>query len=60
MNDLIDGWSSPWRAFHKSVATAAPHAERKQDLTTEVSSWLGRARAAAETTRARPDPPTDH
>jgi hypothetical protein len=62
MNDVLDSWSSPWRAFHKSVAAAAPHAERRQEQeqTPGAGSWLSQARAAADTTRMRPDQTTDH
>ena len=60
MNDVLDGWSSPWRAFHKGLAMPAPHPEREQDQTPEAGSWLRRARTAAETTRMRPDQATDH
>jgi hypothetical protein len=60
MNDILDSWSSPWRAFHKGVTAAAPISDRKQDPSIDASSWLRRARAAAETTRKKPDPATDH
>jgi len=59
MNDALDSWSSPWRAFHKSPATAAPHEKCKQDQTLGASSWLGRARAAAQATRIRSQQATD-
>jgi hypothetical protein len=60
MNDVLDSWSSPWRAFHKSLAAGAPHAERKQDQTPGAGSWLSQARAAADTIRMRLDQTTDH
>jgi hypothetical protein len=60
MNDALDSWSSPWRAFHKSLATAAPQEKREQDQTLVANSWLGRARAAAETSRMRSDQAADH
>jgi hypothetical protein len=60
MNDVLDTWNSPWRAFHKGVAAAAPYSDRKQDPPIGASSWLRRARAATETTRVSPDQATDH
>jgi|HubBroStandDraft_2_1064218.scaffolds.fasta_scaffold09474_7 hypothetical protein len=60
MNDLLDSWSSPWRAFHKNLAAAAPFSDGKPDPSVGASSWLGRARGPAETTRARPDQAKDH
>jgi hypothetical protein len=58
MNDLLDGWSSPWRAFHRSLAAAVPLSDRKQDPLSGSNSWLGRARAA-EIPRLRPATATD-
>jgi hypothetical protein len=60
MNDILDSWSSPWRSFHKGLAEAAPLSDGKQDPSIDASSWLRRARAAAETTRKRPDQAIDH
>ncbi len=60
MNDVLDGWSTPWRAFHKRLAMAAPAADWKQDQTAGTNSWLRQARATAETTRLRADQETGH
>jgi hypothetical protein len=60
MNDALDSWSSPWRAFHKGLAAAAPVSDRKQDPSVGANSWLRRARAAAQTTRKMTDQATDH
>jgi hypothetical protein len=60
MNDVLDSWSSPWRAFHKSLVAAAPYAKPKQDQTPGAGSWLSQARAAADTARMRPHQTTDH
>jgi hypothetical protein len=60
MNYVLDGWNSPWRTFHKILAGSASHTDGKQDQTIDASSWLGKARTAAETTRVRRDQATDH
>jgi hypothetical protein len=60
MNDVLDSWSSPWRAFHKRLAAAAPNEEWEHAPAPGANSWLRQARTAAETTRVRPEQTTDH
>ncbi len=60
MNDVLDGWSSPWRALHKSLAAGAPDAQGQQPPVPGGNSWLRQARAAADATRARREHTTEN
>ena len=60
MNDVLDGWTSPWRAFHKSLAAAAPDAQWKQAPAPGGNSWIRQARAAVQATRMRTDRTTEN
>ncbi len=60
MNDILDGFSSPWRAFHKSRVAEARDAQGLDGAAPGANSWLRQARAVADTTRKRPDQATDH
>jgi hypothetical protein len=59
MNNVLDSWSSPWRAFHKNLAGAARPSETELDPALGDRSWLKLAHAATRTSRMRPDQATD-